>query len=254
MEIVQFGSLVYAPQYARDLDLLVLTEGEKDHGGYLDCLDILDLPFDVDVVVNKVGGKLKESLALYIIGSCRVLYGNGKHLAQMAGRFNPNFEEARAYLRGARVILEMARTSADKYDKDMHIRTAFNGLFHAARTASMAYLATEESRWGKIKRELPSPYKGQFEEFIKTLHPRYFYNGEYPEDFGAEFEGWHKEVEDFVKVVLACTAELLRQSIRPLYIVAEGNVASIRVCEALGYRFARVREFSCRGVLLLAKV
>ena len=50
-------------------------------------------------------------------------------------------------------------------------------------------------------------------------------------------------------VVSACTAELLQEGIRPLYIVAEGNAASIRVCEALGYRFTGYREFSCRGRL-----
>ena len=48
-------------------------------------------------------------------------------------------------------------------------------------------------------------------------------------------------------VVSACTAELLKEGIKPLYIVAEGNAASIRVCEALGYGFSGYREFSCRG-------
>jgi RimJ/RimL family protein N-acetyltransferase len=50
-------------------------------------------------------------------------------------------------------------------------------------------------------------------------------------------------------VVSACTSELLREGIKPLYIVAEGNTASTRVCEALGYRFSGYREFSCRGKL-----
>ena len=50
-------------------------------------------------------------------------------------------------------------------------------------------------------------------------------------------------------VVSACTAELLKAGIKPLYIVAEGNAASMRVCEALGYRFTGYREFSCRGRL-----
>jgi hypothetical protein len=199
VEIVQFGSSVYAPCYARDLDLLVLTTSGKDYGGYLHCLDALDLPFDVDVAVKEVGGKLKESFALHVIGSYEVLYGNGEHLAQMVSQFNPNFEEARSYLRGAKEILELARRSENKYDKDMYIKMAFNGLFHAARTASMAYLAIEEGRWGKIKRELPSPYKGQFDKFIRVLHLKYFYHGEYPEDFEVEFEEWPKEVENFVK-------------------------------------------------------
>ena len=50
-------------------------------------------------------------------------------------------------------------------------------------------------------------------------------------------------------VVSACTAELLKEGIKPLYIVAEGNTASIRVCETLGYRFTGCQEFSCRGRL-----
>jgi RimJ/RimL family protein N-acetyltransferase len=50
-------------------------------------------------------------------------------------------------------------------------------------------------------------------------------------------------------VVSACTSELLKEGIKPLCIVAEGNTASIRVCEALGYRFSGYREFSCRGRL-----
>jgi RimJ/RimL family protein N-acetyltransferase len=50
-------------------------------------------------------------------------------------------------------------------------------------------------------------------------------------------------------VVSACTSELLKEGIKPLYIVAEGNTASIRVCEALGYHFTGYREFSCKGRL-----
>ncbi|MBL7184522.1 MAG: GNAT family N-acetyltransferase [Anaerolineae bacterium] len=50
-------------------------------------------------------------------------------------------------------------------------------------------------------------------------------------------------------VVSACTAELLQEGIKPLYIVTEGNAASIRICEALGYRFSGYREFSCLGRL-----
>jgi RimJ/RimL family protein N-acetyltransferase len=49
--------------------------------------------------------------------------------------------------------------------------------------------------------------------------------------------------------VSACTSELLKEGIKPLYIVAESNVASIRVCEALGYSFSGYKEFSCQGRL-----
>lgn len=51
------------------------------------------------------------------------------------------------------------------------------------------------------------------------------------------------------RVASACTSELLEEGIKPLYIVAEGNAASIRVCETLGYRFTGCQEFSCRGRL-----
>lgn len=50
-------------------------------------------------------------------------------------------------------------------------------------------------------------------------------------------------------VVSACTSELLKERIKPLYIVTESNAASIRICEALGYRFSGYREFSCKGRL-----
>jgi GNAT superfamily N-acetyltransferase len=50
-------------------------------------------------------------------------------------------------------------------------------------------------------------------------------------------------------VVSACTSELLKEGITPLYIVAEGNAASIRVCEALGYHFSGHREFFGQGRL-----
>ncbi len=50
-------------------------------------------------------------------------------------------------------------------------------------------------------------------------------------------------------VVSACTSELMKEGIKPLYIVSEGNAVSTRVCEALGYRFSGYKEFSCRGRL-----
>jgi hypothetical protein len=61
------------------------------------------------------------------------------------------------------------------------------------------HLAVENSRWGRIKRELPQPYREEFDAFIKTLHISYFYNGNYPEDYENEFERWYKRVEDFIR-------------------------------------------------------
>jgi len=50
-------------------------------------------------------------------------------------------------------------------------------------------------------------------------------------------------------VVSACTEALLSRKIAPLYFTDERNLASRRLCEALGYRFRGHREFVCRGML-----
>ena len=196
VEIIQFGSSVYAPEYARDVDLLVITKNKKEYGGYLDCID--DLDFSCDVIVREVGDKVKSGFACNILGAFEVLYGEGEHLKEMTADFEPRFREARSYIRGAKEDMEMARRSEDEDDRDRRIRTAFNSLFHAARIAAMSYLAIEDARWGGIKRRLPQPYRNEFEEFINTLHIDYFYNGNYPENYEEEFEKWYKRVEEFV--------------------------------------------------------
>ena len=197
VEIVQFGSSVYAPEHARDLDLLVITKNKKEYGGYLDCLD--DLDFSCDVIVREVGDKVKSGFACNILGAFEVLYGEGEHLKEMTADFEPRFREARSYIRGAKEDMEMARRSEDEDDRDRRIRTAFNSLFHAARIAAMSYLATENARWGRIKRRLPQPYRNEFEEFINTLHIDYFYNGNYPANYEEEFGKWYKKVDNFVR-------------------------------------------------------
>lgn len=53
--------------------------------------------------------------------------------------------------------------------------------------------------------------------------------------------GWGKSV------VSACTAHLLEEGLRPLYVVEEGNQASIQIAESLGYVDTGRREFSAEG-------
>jgi GNAT superfamily N-acetyltransferase len=55
--------------------------------------------------------------------------------------------------------------------------------------------------------------------------------------------GWGKSV------VSACTAALLEEHLRPLYMVEEENVASIRIAEGLGYVDTGLREFAGEGQL-----
>jgi len=55
--------------------------------------------------------------------------------------------------------------------------------------------------------------------------------------------GWGKSV------VSACTAALLEERLRPLYLVEEGNQASIRIAESLGYVDTDARELTGEGQL-----
>jgi hypothetical protein len=200
VEVVQFGSSVYAPEYARDVDILVITRKMKEYNGYLDALNLEGSPINIDVLVLEVGKILKRDLLRSVLGSFRLLYGEGKYLLEYAKYLgDPTFEEARSSLRVAASLLKLALETVNPLDKDRVCREAFDALFHAARIASMVYLSTEISRWGLIKRELPEPYRISFNDFISTLHIKYFYNGEYPrENIEEEFNKWFRRVEEYI--------------------------------------------------------
>lgn len=103
--IILFGSFVYAPSLARDIDLLVTTTSRKDYGIYLSV----------------------------------------------------------------------------------------------ARTAIMAYLGSEETRWERLSRVLPHRFGERFKKIVEMLHINYSYHGEYPkENVDGEFRRWRELVERFV--------------------------------------------------------
>ncbi len=199
MEIIQFGSSVYAPELARDLDLLVFTKEKKgDQLDYLGALDGLDLTDHVDVVVLEAGEPLK-GLALGILGANKILYGEGACLRAAVKDFDPSFDEAWAALETSKGNLKMGFSAKDPAVKDRYIRMAFNELAHAARMAALAYLAREELGWKGIEDALPSGYRKEFYQFFKTLHIEYFYHGNYPGQVEEEFSSWAKRVENYIK-------------------------------------------------------
>ena len=75
IEIVQFGSSVYAPRLALDVDLLVLTRAEKDYGVYLDAVE--GYPKNVDIVPKEPGESMGADIALSILTFSKMLYCNG---------------------------------------------------------------------------------------------------------------------------------------------------------------------------------
>lgn len=94
---------------------------------------------------------------------------------------------------------ELSKRIEDNLIRERHVRDAFDALFHAARIASMVYLSTEVGRWGLIRRELEEPYRTAFNNFVETLHIKYFYNGEYQgEGLEEEFNKWFKKVEEYI--------------------------------------------------------
>jgi hypothetical protein len=200
VEVVQFGSSVYAPELSRDVDLLVITKKAREYRGYLDAVS----PLEADVIVVEVGEAVGESLLRGVLGSSRILYGDGSYLAELAKRLgDPSFEEARASLKAALDYFELSKRTEDDLVRDRHVRAAFDALFHAARSASTAYLSTEVGRWG-CARKLEEPFRTIFGEFIETLHIKYSYNGDYPkENLEEEFKKWFKRVEEYVSALEA---------------------------------------------------
>lgn len=198
VEIIQFGSSVYIPELAGDLDLLVFTKGKRgNHSDYLEALDGQNLPPNVDIVVLEVGEPLK-GLALGILGAHKILYGEGIYLTTSVEDFDPSFDEAWAALETSKGNLEMGLSAKDAAVKDRYIRMAFNELAHAARMASLAYLAKEELGWKGIEDGLPSRYRKEFKAFFQTHHVEYFY-GNYPGKTGEEFSSWEQKVESYIK-------------------------------------------------------
>lgn len=200
VEIVQFGSSIYAPELSRDVDLLVVTKRVKEYEGYLEAANPENSSVDVDVLVFSVDDRPKEELLRAVLGAFEVLYGSGERLLRYARELgDPTFEEAKSSLRVAASLLRLALETSNPLDRDRLCREAFDALFHAARIASMVYLSIDVGRWGLIKRGLPEPFKKNFNEFIRVLHIDFFYNGNYPKDkVEEEFRKWYEKVEKYI--------------------------------------------------------
>ena len=196
--IVQFGSSVYAPELASDVDLLLVTEKQKDWGLYLDCT--LDCPFPVDLVPIETNRRPPPDMAAGLRVASRLLYGEWKTIERMVKDVPvPTYDEARELLLNADIYLEMAATESSALRREGHYRTAFNALFDAARLAAMTFLNTEETRWGQLRGQLPSPFEEEFREIITALHVDIFYRRELPfADVEAEYRRWRARVVQFI--------------------------------------------------------
>ncbi len=198
VDVIQFGSSVYAPDLARDIDLLVTTHAKKDEEVYWDMFSDLDL--GVDVLIRTPEQPMGKDIAanVWLLGN--VLFGSGETLKKAEVFMEiPTFERARKSLQTADDILALAQQKKDPILRDEHYRVAFDRLFDASRYAAMAFLSTANSRWGQLRHALPHPFNEQFRGFINTLHIQYSYDGNYPSnDPDAAFAQWRQEVEQFI--------------------------------------------------------
>jgi hypothetical protein len=197
-DIMLFGSAAYAPDLARDIDLLVTTTQKKDYDLYLDAVG--DCPVWVDVLVREPGEPLGDSIALAVGATRHVLYGNGQTLQEVLNSMPvPTYEDAREYLTIADRNLVTAQGEQIASLQDKEYRLAFESLFHAARHGAMTFLNTDNPRWGELHRALPAPFSDRFRQMIDTLHVDYAYRGNYPRDRAdEEFHRWRAEAARFV--------------------------------------------------------
>jgi hypothetical protein len=209
-DILLFGSAVYAPDLALDIDLLVTTTQKKGYDTYLDA--VADGNLNVDIAVREPGERISDSLALAVCATHRVLYGNGETL-QEAINFMPvpTYDDARDYLTLANRGVDVLHHEPQASLRDKAYRQAFDLLFHAAHHAAMTFLCTENPRWGELRRALPTSFSRRFRKIIDTLpkafgvgerseHIDYAYLGNYPKDRAAdEFQHWQTEINQFVQ-------------------------------------------------------
>lgn len=196
-DIILLGSYAYVPSLARDIDLLVTTANRKDYGVYLDA--VMDFPMDVDVIVREPGDNIGDWIAWGVRAVGQVLVGGGETLREVMEMPGPTFERARKVFHRADKNLSEAQSAQDLDIKDEAYRDAFNKLFDVARNAVMAYLGSEQTRWGQLRRALPRSFEDRFKQIIDTCHISYFYHSDYPkESVDEEFKRWRDRVEQFV--------------------------------------------------------
>jgi len=197
--IVLFGSAVYAPDLARDIDLLVISKEPKERERYEDAVLEASQGWDVDLVVHKVGetfGRLSGAIRAF----GRILFGDEKWVWGVTSRMPiPSFRDAWRALRRAERLCQAALQETDLDEQDDNWRDAFNWLFEAARRAAMAFLNTDETRWGTLRGQLPQPFQDEFRAIANTLHIRFWYEGDYPHDNPEwNFQTWRDRITQFI--------------------------------------------------------
>jgi hypothetical protein len=198
LAIMQFGSSIYAPESALDVDLLVVTKKRKGYEVYLDATG--NAPFHVDIIPLEPDEKASKEIAAAIRGASKLLYGRREIVEGMVRDVPiPTYDEARRVISAGDDRIRMASATSDPVVQETHYRNAFNTLFDAARLAAMAFLNTEETRWGQLRGQMPLSFDSRFRQIIDTLHVEYFYLRHLPSrSIEEEYRRWRDIVLQFI--------------------------------------------------------
>ncbi|MFN3421688.1 MAG: hypothetical protein ACK40X_08200 [Armatimonadota bacterium] len=199
LAVILFGSAVYAPDLARDIDLLVITKEPKELEQYVDAAIEASEGWDVDLIVRKVDERIGR-LGAAIKAFGRLIWGDKHWLQEVMDALPvPTFDDARRTINEAEADAQEAMTTQDEWHADRRWRSVFNWLFEAARLAAMAFLATDETRWGILRGQLPQPFQDEFREIAANLHIRFWYEGDYPhENTEWHFQTWRDRIAQFI--------------------------------------------------------
>jgi hypothetical protein len=196
-DIILFGSYVYAPSLARDIDLFITTTKRKPIETYCDIMACSSK--NVDLIIRTPYEKIGDLLAIGIRANGCILHGNGESLKNIRNIPMIPFEHAQKYLYQVDDIFLVANSEIDTDVKDEAYRDSFDKLFDVARLAVMIYSDSGQYILGKSCRSLPEVFKERFNEIINKLHILYSENGNYPKDnVVEEFSRWRNIIEQFV--------------------------------------------------------
>ena len=122
----------------------MITRRAKKYSGYMDAANREDMPFNVDILISEVNKPINKSLLIGVLGSFKILYGNGEHLLRYAKELgDPTLEEAWSSLRVASSLLDLALKTVEPLDRDRLIREAFDALFTIDTLRYLLYVTEE---------------------------------------------------------------------------------------------------------------
>ena len=133
IDIIQFGSSVYAPDLARDIDLLVTTRSKEKEELYWDTFANLDL--GADVIVRTPSQLMGKDIAASIRLMGNLLCGDGQTFKEVEDyRAAPTYDRARIVLEIAGANLASAQQAQKVIAKDEYYKVAYDRLFDARAT------------------------------------------------------------------------------------------------------------------------